>query len=71
MATLDLQAQIYESAHLSHFWASSGHLKPFNTELEVFVPKTITKIHNNFFDTYDMTMKLYWLIDMTKMNIDL
>ena len=67
MATPDLQAQIYASAHLSHFWASSGNQKPFKIQPEVFVPK----IYNNFFDTYDMAMKLYQLTDMTKMNIHL
>ena len=47
-ATSDLQAQIYASAHLLSFWTSSGHHKPFKIEPEVFVAKTIPKIHNNF-----------------------
>ena len=58
MATHDLQAQIYASAHLSHFWASSEHQKPFKIEPEVFVPKIVPKICNNFTDTNDMAMKL-------------
>ena len=69
MATHDLQAQIHTSTHLSHFWASLGHQKPFKIEPNVFVPKTVPKICNNFTDTNDMAMKLYWLTDMTKMNI--
>ena len=69
--TSDLQAQIYTSAHLLSFWTSSRHLKPFKNELKVFVPKTIPKICNYFSDTYDMAMKLCWLIDMTKINIHL
>ena len=69
MATLDLQAQVRASAHLSHFRASSGHQKPFKIQPKVFVPKTVPKICNNFTDTYDREMKLYRLTDMTKMNI--
>ena len=69
MATRDLQVQIRASAHLSHFWASSGHQKPFKIELEVLYPKAIPKICNNLIDTNDMAMKLCWLTDMTKMNI--
>ena len=65
MATCDLQAPIHASTHLSHFWASSRHQKPFKIEPKVFVPK----ICNNFTDTYDMAIKLCWLTDMTKMNI--
>ena len=53
MATLDLQAQIRASTHLSHFR----------------VPKIVPKICNNFSDSNDMEMKLCWLTDMTKMNI--
>ena len=71
MATCDLQVQIHASAHLSHFQASFGHQKPFKIELEVLYPKTVPKICNNFTDTYDMEMQLYWLIDMTKINIHL
>ena len=67
MATTDLQVQIFASAHLSYFWASSGHQKPFKIEPKVFVPK----ICNNFTDTYNLAMKFYWLTDMTKMNIHL
>ena len=69
MATPDLQMQIRASAHLSHFRASSRHQKPFKIEPEVFVPKIVPKICNNFIDTNDMAMKLCWLTDMTKMNI--
>ena len=69
MATSDLQMQIHASAHLLSFRASSGHQKPFKIELEVFVPKIVPKICNNFTDTNDMEMKLCWLTDMTKMNI--
>ena len=69
MSTPNLKVQICASAHLSHFWASSRHEKPFKFEPEVFVPKTVPKICNNFIDTNDIAMKLCWLIDMTKMNI--
>ena len=71
MTTSNLQAQIHDGACLLSFQTSSKHLKPFKTDPKVFVPKTTPKIHNNFTDTYDMAMKLCWLIDMTKMNIHL
>ena len=71
MVTLDLQAQINASTHELSFWTSSRHQKPFKIEPKVFVPKIVSKICNNFFDTYDMAMKLYWLTNMTKMNIHL
>ena len=71
MATRDLQVQISASAHLSHFWASSGHWKPFKIEPKVFVPKAVPKICNNFTDTYNLAMKFCWLTNMTKMNIHL
>ena len=54
METRDLQVHIHASAHRSHFWASSGHQKPFKIEPKVFV----LKIYNNFTNTYDMAMKL-------------
>ena len=69
--TSNLLDQIYASACLLCFQTSCGHLKPFKMGLEVFVPKTRPKISSNFIDTYDMAMKLYWLIDMTKMNTHL
>ena len=53
MATPDLQVQI------GAFWASSGHQKPFKIEPEVFVPKIVPKICNNFTDTYNFAMKFY------------
>ena len=69
MATFDLHAKICASTHLLSFWASSGHQKPLKTKLEVFVPKIVPKIYNNFTDTYNMSIKLCWLTNMTKMNI--
>ena len=69
METPDLWAQIYASTHLSHFWASSRHQKPFKIEPKVLYPKIVPKICNNFTDSNDMVMKLCWLTDMTKMNI--
>ena len=69
METLDLQVHIHASTHLLHFWASSKHQKPFKIEPTVLVPKTVPKTCNNFTDTNDMAMKLFWLTDMTKMNI--
>ena len=71
MATFDPWAQICASAHLLSFWASSRHQKPFKTEPNIFVPKIVPKIYNNFIYTYDMAMKLCWLTNMTKMNIHL
>ena len=71
MATPDLHAQISASAHLSHFWPSSKHQKPFKIELEVFVPKTVPKICDNFTGSNDMAMKLCWLTDMTKIDVHL
>ena len=59
MAASDIQTHIHTSAYLLSFWTSSGHLKPFKTKLDVFVPKAIPKICNNFTDTYDIAMKLY------------
>ena len=67
----DLQAQIHTSSHLLSFWASSDHSKPSNIELEIFVPKTIPKIHDNFIDTHDMALRLTCLTDIIKMNIHL
>ena len=67
METFDLLVQIHASAHLLYFQASSEHEKPFKIELEFFVPK----ICNNFTDTYDIALKLWWLTDMYKMNIHL
>ena len=67
MTASNLYAQICASAHLLSFRASSKHQKPFKIEPKVFVPK----ICNNFTDTYDMAMKLCWIIDITKMNIHL
>ena len=58
-------------AKILSFWTSFGHLMPFKIELEVFVPKTIPKLHNNFIDTYDMALKLCQLTNMAKMNIHL
>ena len=68
MTAFNLYTQMHESTHFLSFWTSSGDLKPFRIELEVFVPKTMPKICNNFTDTYDMEMKLCWL---TEINIHL